>query len=97
MTISQVISIYWPVFISTIGGIFTVIGVWMKLTTRVAEVKDRMAELEKDMAKLEGRVDTMQPDLGTIKTDIAVMKNTLEFIKGAIAQPSGITNNIKSI
>ena len=94
MTISQAFTIYWPVIAFTIGGIISLVTVWIKLNSKVQEIKDRNTDLERQIAKLEGRVDSMTPDLGTIKTDIAVMKNTLEFIKGTLAQTTGVTNNV---
>lgn len=105
MTISSALMIYWPLLTFTVGGIISVVTIWVKLTNKVTALetdfdnkvnllKGDGAERDKEISELKGRVNTMQPTLGTIQTDIAVIKNTLEFIKGTVSKPPQVTNNL---
>lgn len=93
MTVSQQILMYWPIIIYFIGGVISVIGVWVNMNNKITALKSEGGERDKEIAELKGVVKTMQPDLGTIKTDIAVIKNTLEYIKGSVqGKPTTITS-----
>lgn len=94
MTISQAFITYWPMIAFIIGGIVSVITIWMNLNKKVDALKSRDNEQANEISELKGRVNLMQPTLGTIQTDIAVIKNTLEYIKGSVQnKPPVITTN----
>lgn len=105
MTIAEAFTIYWPVIFAIIGGIISVVTIYIKLINRVDTAKNENAskiellkskftEQGNEISELKGRVNLMQPTLGTIQTDIAVIKNTLEYIKGSVqSKPPVITNN----
>lgn len=94
MTTSEAFLAYWPIIVFVIGGIVSVITIWINLNNKVNALKSEMIDMEKDAAELKGKVDTMQPTLGTIQTDIAVIKNTLEYIKGSVSKPILTNTNL---
>lgn len=86
MTISQSIVEYWPIIAYFIGGIVSLIMVWVKISNKVEAIKTEITDIEKLSAKLEGRLDAINVPLGTLQTDMASVKTSLEFIKGSINQ-----------